>query len=240
MDSEQVYRQNYAALLDLPIVKELLRKNKKLRKENKSLKNLIYSLPEFRCICSNVEPSRESTTRTIHIKREHVASEPTECEPLTENDDVVFIDKNKQNIVYVINEADDSGIDDEADLEEDEEQDEVEEEQDEVEEEQDEVEEEEEEQDEVEEEQEEQDEVEQEQEEQEEVEEEEDEVEEEQEEKQPEPDAEEEVFEVKIAGKAYYTTNQKNGRIYSVTADEDIGDEVGVFIDGKAKFHKKK
>jgi len=194
MDSEQVYRQNYAALLDLPIVKELLRKNKKLRKENKSLKNLIYSLPEFRCICSNVEPSRESTTRTIRIKREPVASEPTECETLTENDDVVFIDKNKQNIVYVINEADDSGIDDEVDLDE-EEQDEDEEEQDEVEEEQEEVEEEqeeveEEEQDEVEEEQE-QDEVEEEEEEQDEVEEEQDEVEEEQEEQEQEEQEEE-------------------------------------------------
>jgi hypothetical protein len=228
MDSEQVYRQNYAALLDLPIVKELLRKNKKLRKENKSLKNLIYSLPEFRCICSNVEPSRESTTRTIRIKREPVASEPTECETLTENDDVVFIDKNKQNIVYVINEADDSGIDDEVDLEEQEE----EQEEDEVEEEQEEVEvEEEEEQDEVDEEQE-QDEVE---------EEEQEEVEEEEEvQPEPEPEAEEEVFEVKIAGKAYYTTNQKNGKIYAVTADEDIGDEVGAFVDSKAKFHKKK
>ena len=36
------------------------------------------------------------------------------------------------------------------------------------------------------------------------------------------------------------TTNKLNGAIYEKTADEDIGDEIGVFKDGKAVFHKKK
>jgi hypothetical protein len=48
------------------------------------------------------------------------------------------------------------------------------------------------------------------------------------------------VEEVLIKGKAYYTTNKLNGAIYEKTADEDIGDELGVFKDGKAIFHKKK
>ena len=54
------------------------------------------------------------------------------------------------------------------------------------------------------------------------------------------PEEEEEVEEVLIKDKAYYTTNKVNGVIYEKTADEDIGDEVGVFKDGKAIFHKKK
>ena len=246
MDSEQVYRQNYAALWELPIVKKLLRKNKKLRKENKSLKNLIYSLPEFRCRCSNGEPLHESTTRTIHIKQESVASEPTECDPLTDNDDVVFIDKNKQNIIYEINETDefDDSEDElhEQEAEEEEEED-AEEEEEEEDEEEDEAEEEEAEEEEAEEDADEEEAEEEEAEEEEAEEETEEETEEEEEaeeEAKPEPEPEEEVFEVQIAGKAYYTTNQKNGKIYSVTADEDVGDEVGVFVDSKAKFHKKK
>ena len=95
---------NYVALLNLPIVKELLRKNKKLRKENKSLKNLVYSLPEFRCACH-----RSSETRTVRIKKEpRNQEEPTECEPLAEDEDeVVFVEAEKQNIVYVIDEQDD-------------------------------------------------------------------------------------------------------------------------------------
>ena len=57
-------------------------------------------------------------------------------------------------------------------------------------------------------------------------EEEEEEVEEEEEE---EEEVEEEVYEITIAGKKYYTTNEVDGVIYSMTADEEIGDEVGVF-----------
>jgi hypothetical protein len=44
---------------------------------------------------------------------------------------------------------------------------------------------------------------------------------------------------VTIKGKAYYTTNQTNGTIYAITSDEDVGDEVGNFVNGKAVFHKK-
>jgi hypothetical protein len=222
MDSVEA---NYVALLGLPIVKELLRKNKKLRKENKSLKNLVYSLPEFRCKCH-----RSSETRTVHIKKESRSQEePTECEPLAEDEDeVVFVEAEKQNIVYVIDEQDD-----------DEELDELDE--DDLAEEQDEVEEEDEEEVEVEVEEQDEDEEE-EQDEADEEEEQDEEQDEEQHEEQDEVEVEEEqeeVFEVQVSGKSYYTSDQKNGKIYAITADEEIGDEVGVFVDGKAKFHKK-
>jgi hypothetical protein len=67
---------------------------------------------------------------------------------------------------------------------------------------------------------------------------EEEEVEEEEEEEAGESD--EEVFEVTIKGKAYYTTNATNGIIYAIENDESVGDEIGVFENGKAIFNKKK
>jgi hypothetical protein len=48
-----------------------------------------------------------------------------------------------------------------------------------------------------------------------------------------------EVEEVIVNGKKYYTTNVKNGIIYEVLPDDDIGPEIGSFKDGKAKFYKK-
>jgi len=46
---------------------------------------------------------------------------------------------------------------------------------------------------------------------------------------------EEEVFEIKIKGKKYYTTDEKkkNGQIFEVLPNEDVGDHVGNFINGK-------
>ena len=49
------YKANYNALMGLPLVRNLVKQNKKLSKRNKALENLIYSLPEFRtnkhCCC---------------------------------------------------------------------------------------------------------------------------------------------------------------------------------------------
>jgi len=70
----------------------------------------------------------------------------------------------------------------------------------------------------------------------EEVEEVEEEVEVEEVEEVEEGEEEEEVYETKINSKTYYVTNEKNGTIYSVTTDGDIGDEVGKFVDGKPLF----
>ena len=48
---------------------------------------------------------------------------------------------------------------------------------------------------------------------------------------------EEEVYEVKIKNKKYYTTNETNGVIYSITQDGDIGDEVGNYVNGTPVFN---
>ena len=48
---------------------------------------------------------------------------------------------------------------------------------------------------------------------------------------------EEEVFEVTIRGKTYFTADAQNGEIYESTADGDVGDEVGKFVNGKPKMN---
>ena len=60
---------------------------------------------------------------------------------------------------------------------------------------------------------------------------------EEEETEETETEEEEGVYEIEINGKRYYTTNDVNGTIYSILADEDIGDEIGAFVNGKAVFH---
>jgi hypothetical protein len=72
-----------------------------------------------------------------------------------------------------------------------------------------------------------------------EVEEEEEESEEVEVEETEETEEEEGVYEVQIKGKRYYTTNEINGTIYAILADDEIGDEVGSFENGKPLFRKK-
>ena len=45
-----------------------------------------------------------------------------------------------------------------------------------------------------------------------------------------------EVDEVEIDGKMYFATDDKNGTLYSVDEDGDIGDEIGYLKNGKAFF----
>ena len=63
----------------------------------------------------------------------------------------------------------------------------------------------------------------------------EDEEDEEDDENEEEEEDEEEVFEIKIKGKKYYTTDEKkkNGQIFEVLPNEDVGNHVGNFINGK-------
>lgn len=53
-----------------------------------------------------------------------------------------------------------------------------------------------------------------------------------------EDEDEEEVYEITISGKKYYTTDEKkkNGDIFDILPDEDIGPVVGKFKDGKCNF----
>ena len=55
-----------------------------------------------------------------------------------------------------------------------------------------------------------------------------------------EEEEEEEAYEVTIKKKLYYTTNEIDGIIYSIDNDDEIGDEVGHFKNGKPVFNKKK
>ena len=48
---------------------------------------------------------------------------------------------------------------------------------------------------------------------------------------------EEEVYEVCIKGKTYYTSNEKSGVIYGIDSNGDVSLEVGVYKDGKPIFN---
>jgi len=261
------YEANALAIMELPFVKKLVEENKKLKKRNKALKNLIYSLPEFRQPLKTESDSDDDVQivdKPVKIKKEQIVYEIEENDDdTTESPKVVgdltrcefslnsFTDANAPTMdnekvytddgetVLVKKQKIQSEEEEEVEVEEEEEEEE-EVEVEEVEVEEVEVEEEEEEEEEEEVEVEEVEVEEEEEEEEEEVEVEEEEEEEEEEVEEEEEEEEEEVFEVEIKGKTYYTTNEQSGPIFAVTEDEDVGDEVGVFKNGKATFYKKK
>jgi hypothetical protein len=49
---------------------------------------------------------------------------------------------------------------------------------------------------------------------------------------------EEGVYEITINETRYYVSNETDSAIYAVAEDDEIGDEVGAFVNGKATFHK--
>ena len=48
---------------------------------------------------------------------------------------------------------------------------------------------------------------------------------------------EEEVFEITIRGKKYFTADADNGEFYKVLNEDEIGDEVGTFKNGVPEFY---
>ena len=72
------------------------------------------------------------------------------------------------------------------------------------------------------------------------VEEEEEEEEEETEVEEVEEEEEEEagVYEIEINGKRYYTTSEQDGIVYEIDGEDDVGDEIGKFVNGKFKLNK--
>jgi FKBP-type peptidyl-prolyl cis-trans isomerase len=62
--------------------------------------------------------------------------------------------------------------------------------------------------------------------------------EEEEEEEAAEEEEGEEVYEVTIKGKKYYTTNESNGTIYSIDVNGELDSEVGKFVNGAPVFNK--
>jgi len=248
------HKDNYDAIMGLPIVKKLVDKNRKLREKNRVLKTLLYNFSkviDLKYSCDDIQPSKRKPLRktcsgscTRPCSSPSVPSVPfndvtftctfnneeEEEEEEEDNDSVCDVNcaVNGDAIpnIHLILEDEDEDEDEVVIIKHDKKDvvikvekidnvatGEVEAEE------------------EVEEEEVEEEEVEEEEVEEEEVEEEEvvEEVEEE----------EESVFEITIKGKSYYTNNEKNGKIYAITADEDVGDEIGKFVDSNAVFNKK-
>jgi hypothetical protein len=227
--------ENYQYLLGLPIVSDLMKENKKLRKRNKELKRLIRLIGNNMSLLTPSDRKRrnpsfdyDDVVEVINIKKEkvvvdvaddepNIAYEIIVKEPETEEEEEEDTDESGG-----IEEVQDSGEAEEAEaeaVEEEEEEEAVEEEEEEeaVEEEEEAVEEEEEEEEEAEE--------------------------EEQadesggiEEVQDSGEVEEEVYEVTIKGKSYYTTNETSGTIYGLDENGDVSLEVGVYKAGKPTF----
>ena len=245
MSESPEYDAFHSAVMNLPAVKRLLEKNKKLRKENKELKAFIRWLPVFQIQSEAAQSEAAPTPSVRKSKNIVIKEEPYVSTPgfVKVDDDEVVVIPQQPNIVYELEEEEEAEeeVEEEADEEAEEE---AEEEANEV------VEAEEEAEEEADEETNEEANEEVEEETEEEVEEEaEEEVEEEAEEANEVVEAEEanevveaeeedgdEVFEVQIQGKRYYTTDVNNGPIYAVLSDDEPGDEVGKFVNGKAKF----
>jgi hypothetical protein len=83
MSAEAVYRENYEALSKLPIVKQLLKENNKLRRKVKTLETLLY---EFPALFENRKKNEIKTEANV---------EPTLCDTLVD-DDVEFVPKTEK------------------------------------------------------------------------------------------------------------------------------------------------
>ena len=98
-----IYEDTYNAVLDLPCVQRILKKNKKLRKENKALRSLIRSLPEFRQQPHNCASyNQRSHDEPVKIKIEPVSivpalHVPALSVPVTHIDDIKIIKTIKVN-----------------------------------------------------------------------------------------------------------------------------------------------
>jgi hypothetical protein len=127
------YKETYNAVMLLPCVQRIVRKNDKLRKENKSLRNLIQSLPEFRnqsaCCCSSnrcytddtAVPIKIEKTTNTEIKHVNLPVESLDCD--SDIEIVVPTADFKENIVYDIIEESSVTTTEEEEEEEEEEED---------------------------------------------------------------------------------------------------------------------
>ena len=97
--------ENYNAILNLPCVRRILKKNKKLRKENKALRNLIQSLPEFRnqsCCCNQPNHKNKNSYVDIKIETDALSLDST----IIDDSDIEIIETPSilPNIIYNIEE----------------------------------------------------------------------------------------------------------------------------------------
>jgi hypothetical protein len=244
-----MYKDNYEALLVLPLVQKLKETNRKLKTENAKL------LRAFMNLLSMVEPAKRGSSnkkakrtelRSPTVKVEQDVSSSVSCAgpvSLDDGDSVeIVVPEKTPNIVYqIIDEDEEANEEEEAESADANEEAEEEEEEDaDAGEAEDadagEAEEEEAEDADANEAEEEAGEAE---EEEEDAEEDADagEVEEEEEKVSADAEEEEEVKEVIINKKTYYTDDEKNGTIYDVDENGDVSLEVGKFVKGVAKFY---
>jgi len=206
--SHSDFIENYDALLHLPIVQNLMKKNKELRRKVKTLETLLYKFPEL---------FADKATKSIKTDS---PVEPMLCDTLADDDDVVFVPQLKEEVESdeeseVIDLTGDEEevldaqpnvfikIEPESAVKAVEEEDQADEEEEEEEEAQSS-----------------------------------DQADEEADQAEKPAGDDEEVFEITIKGKSYYTNNETNGKIYSILEDEDVGPVVGEFVGGKAQFTK--
>jgi hypothetical protein len=241
------YKDNYAWILQLPLVQELLKRNKKLEKTNEKLIKMLYAKKNSDN-SSDSDSESEQNSESIVIHPEESAMIKTYC-PIVQEERIICEcslnlsssdnQPDEEDEVVIISEkivsvpVKEEPVEEDIEEVEEEETEEIEEEEEEIEEED--IEDVEEETEEVEEEEEEEtEEVEEEEEETEEVGEEET---EEEEVEEVEEEEESEVEEIVIKGKTYYTSDKQSGVIYDVDENGDISLEVGCFKNGKATFY---
>jgi hypothetical protein len=259
----KMLRANYEHMLQSPVFAKMQRRVRSLEKERKSLRRVIVELGYkldvgIKHVVIKTEPcevidltQNESENVKYELEEESdefmcdedvvkVSEEEESCEEEEEVEESEEEDEGDgARFGDIINNDEEEEEEEEVEVEESEEvevEESEEEEVEESEEEEVEVEESEEEEVEVEESEEEEVEVEESEEEEVEVEESGEEEEEEVEVEESGEEEEEEVFEVVIKGKSYYTTDTQNGEIYAVMPDGDVGDEVGKYKNGVAKF----
>ena len=264
----ELYKSTHDALLQIPFIKDLYNKNSELSLQVEMLKQEHYEHEEEPTITLNIHETLSDEKKNNHTEEDDVnkpiltdflkTNKVNQKQQSETNFEFEIIDNEEEEDEDNEEESQDDEEESQDDEEEEAEEEETEEEETEEEEaEEEEAEEEEAEEEETEEEEAEEEEAEEEEAEEEKAEEEEAEEEEAEEEKAEEEKAEEEkaeeekaeeeeaeeeeeeVYEIVIKNVTYYTTDEKNGDIYSCVND-DVGEVVGKFKNGKPSFTKRK
>jgi len=228
LEKHDEYKENYRGIMNLPVIQNLKRKNRELKQQIKLLQRLLKSRkledPDDEVVVVKVESmaaaSGQGQTKVYDLTTDEPSGDEPSGDPLPVTN--VLIKQEKEVEKVEEEEEEEVEVEETEEVEEAEEAEEVEEE---------EVEEDEVEEDEV------------------------DEMaelqkglsrqedlkleEEEEEEEMEEVEVEEEYVEVTINGTTYCTNDEQNGTIYAVTDDGDLGEEVGVFKQGKPVFKTK-
>ena len=251
----ELYKSTHDALLQIPFIKDLYNKNSELSLQVEMLKQEHYEHEEEPTITLNIHETLSDEKKNNHTEEDDVnkpiltdflkTNKVNQKQQSETNFEFEIIDNEEEEDEDNEEESQDDeeeSQDDEEESQDDEEEEAEEEETEEEETEEEEAEEEEAEEEEAEEEKAEEEEAEEEEAEEEKAEEEKAEEEKAEEEKAEEEEAEEEeeeVYEIVIKNVTYYTTDEKNGDIYSCVND-DVGEVVGKFKNGKPSFTKRK